>query len=177
MGHERVAGGPVDHVGEEHRERPLPVLRREMAEGRGIVRLHQPALRRGQPFQHRAERPPAPRRRDVALHLVGEDHEPDVVVVLRRPHAPAAAPPSIDRFEPRHALDLGGEQPPGIDHDQHLLPPLVLVLPRDRLAPARGGLPVDDAGVVARHPLPEAFEEPALARPPDIAEPGLAPPG
>ncbi len=60
---------------------------------------------------------------------------------------------------------------PGVDHDQHLLAPLVLVLPGDRLAPPGGGLPVDDAGLVARHPLAQPLEQPALARAADARSP------
>ena len=58
--HQRLARGPVDHVGEQHRQRALPVARGEMAERGRVVGLHQPSLRR-----RRA--PPAPRGAPAGL--------------------------------------------------------------------------------------------------------------
>ena len=77
------------------------------------------------------------------------------------------------RFEARHAVHLGGQHPARVDHDQHLLAPLVFVLPRDRLAAAGGGLPIDDSGLIARHPLPEPLEQAAFPRPADRPKAGL----
>ena len=156
VGHQRVARGAVDDVGEEHRQRALPVVRREVAE-RGRDSRTRPAGPRRAPVPRaprgaRAVRAPGPRSAAPCRR------RPSGRRCRRAPprRAPAGAPPTTTDFEPRHAVHLGGEQPARVDHDQHLLPPLVLVLPRDRLAAAGGGLPVDDAGLVARAPTPGA---------------------
>src|SRR5207247_313617 len=89
---------------------------------------------------------------------------PDVVIVLgggvgqlrRRAHGVV---------EPRGARDVGGHQPAGVDDEEHLLPPLGLVLPGDHLAAPGGGLPVDVPDVVAGHPLAQRLEQPAFAQP------------
>src|SRR4026207_2141019 len=62
----------------------------------------------------------------------------------------------------------GGRSPAAAAHQQPLLPPLVLVLPRDRLPPPGGRLPVDDAGVVPRDPPAQSLEPPAFAPPPNV---------
>ena len=100
---------------------------------------------------------------------------PDVVVVLHR-GAREMKRRRDHRLEPRHPVHLRREQAAGIDHDQHLLAPLVFVLPRDRLAAAGRRLPVDHAGLVPRHPLAQALEQPPFAGSPDSAEPRLPPP-
>ena len=173
--HQRLARGPVDHVGEQHRQRALPVVRGQVAERRRIVGFDQPALRVGQAVEHRPERAAAARRRRRSAAPCRR--RPSGRRCRRAPPRPARAAGrrTITASSRAHALHLGREQPAGVDHDQHLLPPLVLVLPRDRLAAAGGRLPVDDPGVVARHPLAEPLEQPAFARPADRAEPGLAP--
>ena len=174
--HQRLARGPVDHVGEEHGERALPVAQRRGSGTPPDSRTPPagPSAAASPSSTARSARRPAARRH-VALDGVGEDQQPDVVVVLHRGVGQVQRRRD-HRLQPRHPVHLRRQQPAGVDHEHHLLPPLVLVLPRDRLAPARGRLPVDDPGVVARHPLPEPLEEPALAAVPHAAEPRLAPP-
>ena len=109
------------------------------------------------------------------LDAIGERHDADVVIVLRgrvrelerRLHR---------KVEPRHAADIGRHEPAGIQHEQHLLPPLRLVLPRDHFGAAGGGFPIDVSQVVARHPLAQRLEQPSLTEPAHRLHPGFATP-
>src|SRR5256886_3089157 len=71
------------------------------------------------------------------------------------------------RRPPRSTLfpytTLFRSEPARVEHQQHLLAPLGLVLSRDDLAALGGRLPIDVAQVVARHPFAQRFEQPTLA--------------
>src|SRR2546428_7441431 len=55
-----------------------------------------------------------------------------------------------------------------------MLASFILVLPCDRLAPARRRLPVDDASLVTGNPFTEPLEQTAFPRSPHRPESGLA---
>src|SRR2546430_10798272 len=83
------------------------------------------------------------------------------------------------RRPPRSTLfpytTLFRSEPARVEHQQHLLAPLGLVLSRDDLAALGGRLPIDVAQVVARHPFAQRFEQPTLAELADRRHALLAP--
>src|SRR2546430_4491087 len=85
------------------------------------------------------------------------------------------------RRPPRSTLfpytTLFRSEPARVEHQQHLLAPLGLVLSRDDLAALGGRLPIDVAQVVARHPFAQRFEQPTLAELADRRHALLAPRG
>ncbi len=109
------------------------------------------------------------------LDAVGERHDPDVIVVLRRRVR------QLERrlhreIEPRHTgRHVGGHQPAGIQHEQHLLAALGLVLARDHLGAPRCRLPIDVPQIVTRYPLAQRLKQPPLTQPANRFGPRLPP--
>ncbi len=169
----RLRREAIDHVGEEHRQRPLSVAHGQVAKGRRVVGFHQLGPHHGQDVEHLAQPPAAPLRHHVVLDAVREDHDAHVVVVVvRREGEPQGRPHHV--LHAGLTSEVGREQTPGVQHEQYLLTPFLLVLPGDHLAAASGRLPVDVTGVVARYPLPQTLELPSLAGPAQVREAALS---
>ena len=142
MCHEGIARGAVHDVGKEHGQRTLAVARGKVGERGGIVGFHQASFHGGEGVEYLAQRPAAAGWRDELQDLVGEYEQADVVVVLD------CAVRQVERgvdggLESWPTVDLGGEQPSGVDHHHHLLPTFILVLAAHQLPASCRRLPVD----------------------------------
>ena len=81
---QRIRCEAVDHVGEEHRQRALAVARREIPKGARVIGLDELRFQHREHIQHSAHAGAATLGGDEMLNAVGEGHNPDIVVVLRR---------------------------------------------------------------------------------------------
>ncbi len=170
VGDERIGRKAIDDIGEQHRQRALAVARREIAKRAGIVGLDHPGLDLRQHVHHAAHAAPAALGRDEVLDAVGERHDPDVIVVLRRRVRQLER--GLHReVEPRHTgRHVGSHQPAGIQHEQHLLAALGLVLARDHHADTAtaksqrsNAVEYEASGAAALAPAPQRHDGHRLA--------------
>jgi hypothetical protein len=96
------------------------------------------------------------------LHVVGECHDADIiVVVVRGEREPESGPDDV--LHPGFPSNFRREQAASVQHEQYLLAPFFFVLPDDHFASSSCRFPIDVPSVIARHPLSQALEVPTFA--------------
>ena len=153
VSHQSLGCKPVDNIGKEDRQRTLAVPHRQISECGGVVGFDESWLHNGQYLEHLSQTSSPPLRSHVVHDLIGQDHHANVVVLSRG----GEGEPECSPHHVLHAWlsrNLSGEQTTGIEHQQHLLAPLFLELPRHHLAAPCRSLPVDMPGVVPGNPFP-----------------------
>ncbi len=175
VGQHRLGRVGIDQVGEQDHHCPFALLHAQQSERRAVARLDQSALDVVERLQQAVELRSAGAWRQVGEGLLREDQQADLVVQPQRDvgqHQPRA-----DRVvEAGLVVDPSAHQSADIEADDHRLPPLDLVQPRDQSSPPGGRAPVDAAVLVIRLVVPQGLELRPGAAQPGGTQPGLQPP-
>ena len=147
----------VDDLGEEHNQGSLAQALRKVTVGHLEIRLDDLGVDVVRSGHHPLRRPTATLRRQKSADPSVEGKQADLIPGPRR-HV-RKHQHGIERvIELRQSLGFRGHQSTAIEHAQHRLIALLLVLARDELLTARGRLPVDGAIVVVALVVAQGFE-------------------
>ena len=152
-----LRGHVVDHLGEEHDQRPLAQPLAQLREGAFEVGLDEVGVDVVHRVRDALGGPPPAGRGQIGAHLRVERHQAQLIAGARRDVGQHQH--GVERVvELREPGALGGHEPPAVEQADDRLVALLLVLADDQAAPPRGRLPVDVAVFVVAPVLAQPLE-------------------